>query len=202
MNYLEDYLNIKFKAPTYAAGTFMIFSEGNNIAVCPNKVGMPKYPDYINSGDPNHVALFDVASAYIFPGLSFPNWINTDPHWPGFGEIRLDKLVQATNISGQTYQKVLMADKTYRLSTQGVMNNHSNGGNFLYADGHVTWWQYNICLIGTNSYSTQGAAMLPPYHIWPDRAEGAAPAGISSISTGASGTAVWIGRPSAGSYYQ
>ncbi len=187
MDYFEDYLNVKFKAPTSSPGTFMIFASSSNVLVCPNKVGMAK-----NSGYTNDVALFDSACSYIFPGFSFPGWTN-EPLWPSFGAIRLDKLAASSVYNGVTYQKVLMADKTYPFSTIGtrsVADNHLKGGNFLYGDGHIAWWQYSECAQGTNNYASYGYAKLPPYHLWPDRAEGSTspPTGISFGITGASGT--------------
>ena len=196
LDYAEDYLNIKFKDPTYAAGTYKIFVSSTNVLICPNKVGRPKHPSYTGS-DANNVALYDAACSYIFPGFSFPGWTN-EPIWPIFGAIRLDKLAQSSVYNGTTYQKVLMADKTYPLYLNSVLDNHLKGGNFLYGDGHIAWWQYSECGQGSNNYQQSGyPAKLPPYHLWPDRAEGSTspPAGISFIATGASGTtATWIGR--------
>ena len=173
LDYFETYLGIELKAPTYAAGTYWIFASPNNILVCPEKVGRAKHSNYDAPGDPNARALFDLSSAYMFPGFSIKHWNpppSPDVAWPAEGQIRLDRYAAPARIGGGLYEKCLMMDKTYTQSERLTLMNHKEGGNYLHGDGHVTWIPYRRCVTGSGSFVSDGGALLPNGYLWADRA--------------------------------
>jgi prepilin-type processing-associated H-X9-DG protein len=167
LDYFRNYLDIKFKNSPDGGSTYYAFTQPNNILVCPEKVGRPKNLNYPNPGD----RMSDTAVAYLFPGFTFNQWGGGPPWWLPDGWVRLDVLAQPFGISGVTYQKALMMDRTFRFYTSTVALNHEDGGNVLYGDGHVAWFRYNDGALGTGVYSNYGGATLPSEFLFADRAQ-------------------------------